>query len=282
MQKPFIFVLMPFSESFDDVYKLGIKATCEELNAYCERLDEQIFDENMLDRIYNQISKADIIIADLTDKNANVFYETGYAHALNKKVILLTKNSEDIPFDLKHHFHIVYSNIISLKQELKKRVKWYIANPKLKKSLTEFALKLYMNGTEIVRDQEIQVISTLSQQAKISLYKRFHLDIKIDVLNASNEIFDSNIKIGIITNGFYATNKPEIVNTIRISQEDFIHVSDKLPVFYPQSWSTVEYEIIGNQNVQLDRLPIIIRLFTEFGTHDIPVMLIINAQEFIL
>jgi nucleoside 2-deoxyribosyltransferase len=109
MPKPFIFVLMPFDPSFDDTYKLGIKETCESLDAYCERLDEQIFEENMLDRIYNQINKADIIISDLSGKNANVFYETGYAHALNKKVILLTSSVDDIPFDLKHRSHIIYN-----------------------------------------------------------------------------------------------------------------------------------------------------------------------------
>ena len=54
--KDFVFVLMPFSDDFDDVYKLGIKEACREAGVYCERVDEQIYSENMLDRIYNQIS----------------------------------------------------------------------------------------------------------------------------------------------------------------------------------------------------------------------------------
>jgi nucleoside 2-deoxyribosyltransferase len=101
--KPFVFTLMPFNESFNDIWKLGIKETCEKADTYCERVDEQIFEERMLDRIYNQINKADIIVADMTGKNPNVFYEVGYAHALNKRVILIIKESDDIPFDLKHH-----------------------------------------------------------------------------------------------------------------------------------------------------------------------------------
>ena len=105
--KPFVFVLMPFESSFDDIYKVGIKAVCKELDIYCERVDEQIFEENILDRIYNQIIKSDIVIADMTGKNPNVFYEVGYAHALNKRVILLTQKTDDIPFDLKHYSHIV-------------------------------------------------------------------------------------------------------------------------------------------------------------------------------
>src|ERR1700726_3375113 len=111
--KPLVFVLMPLEPVFNDVYQLGIKPAAEGAGAYCERIDEQIFAESILSRIYNQISKADLIVADMTGRNPNVFYETGYAHALNKKVILLTQAADDIPFDLKHYPHIVYSGKIS-------------------------------------------------------------------------------------------------------------------------------------------------------------------------
>ncbi len=104
---------MPFEKEFDDVYQLGIKEACKEAGAYCERVDEQLFHESILDRIYNQISKADVVIADMTGRNPNVFYEAGYAHALGKKVILVTQNSEDIPFDLKHYPHIIYQGRIT-------------------------------------------------------------------------------------------------------------------------------------------------------------------------
>ncbi|MFH1302507.1 MAG: hypothetical protein ABIK07_15710, partial [Planctomycetota bacterium] len=70
--KPFCFVLMPFGESFKDVYEIGIRESCENNGAYCERVDEQNFHEgSILQRIYNQIAQADFIIADMTGKNAN-------------------------------------------------------------------------------------------------------------------------------------------------------------------------------------------------------------------
>lgn len=97
---------MPF-EGFGDIYKFGIKGAAEDVGAYAERVDDQIFTEGILQRIFNQISKADVVVADMTGRNANVFYEVGYAHALGKIVLLLTQNSDDIPFDLKHHQHTV-------------------------------------------------------------------------------------------------------------------------------------------------------------------------------
>jgi nucleoside 2-deoxyribosyltransferase len=83
----FVFVVMPFSDEFKNIYDFSIKEVCKEVGVFCQRLDEQIFQESML----NQIYKADFIIADMSERNPNVFYEVGYAHAKDKNVILITK-----------------------------------------------------------------------------------------------------------------------------------------------------------------------------------------------
>jgi hypothetical protein len=124
------FVIMPFSEEFRDIYELGIKAACHACGVGCTRVDEQIFLHSILDRIYEQIAEADIVISELTGRNPNVFYETGYAHGLKKAVIFLTKSSDDIPFDLRQYPHVVYGNSIAkLKSELEKRVRYLVENP---------------------------------------------------------------------------------------------------------------------------------------------------------
>src|SRR5438046_549250 len=95
--KPFVLVLMPFKREFDDTYTFGIKGAAEEVGAYAERIDEQKFQEGILERIHDQINKADVIVADMTGQNPNVFYEVGYAEALKKVVVLITKSVDDIP-----------------------------------------------------------------------------------------------------------------------------------------------------------------------------------------
>jgi len=124
--KHFAFVLMPFDASFEDTYKLGIKGAVSEFeDMIAERVDEQMYREGILERIYRQIEIADIIIADMTGQNPNVFYEVGYAHAKGKLCILLTSIAADIPFDLKHRRHIVYNGSIStLRRELVKELDW--------------------------------------------------------------------------------------------------------------------------------------------------------------
>jgi hypothetical protein len=44
----------------------------------------------------------------MSERNPNVFYELGLAHAIGKPAILVAKTEEDIPFDLRHVRVIVY------------------------------------------------------------------------------------------------------------------------------------------------------------------------------
>lgn len=60
--------------------------------------------QNILKDIIQPIFEANIIIADLTGLNANVMYELGFAHAFNKKTIVITKDEMAmLPFDLKQY-----------------------------------------------------------------------------------------------------------------------------------------------------------------------------------
>lgn len=125
--KPFAFVLMPFDAEFDDIYKLGIQAVATETGIVAERVDEQTYSESILERIYRQIEVCDFVVADMTGRNPNVFYEVGYAHARDKLVTLLTQSASDIPFDLRHHRHIIYEGSIqTLKSKLKTEFEWLL------------------------------------------------------------------------------------------------------------------------------------------------------------
>jgi hypothetical protein len=156
--KPFVFVLMPFSQEFNDVYKLGIGPACKEAGAYCERVDEQVYAEGIMERVYNQIAKADIIVSDMTGQNPNVFYETGYAHALGKLTVLLTRNAGEIPFDLRHLPHIAYrDSISSLKRDLKKKIRYFVDRPDKKHIPAAEDLEFYVNGQSIAASPSINV-----------------------------------------------------------------------------------------------------------------------------
>ena len=103
------FVLMPFTIEMTPIYDDHIKSVVKTIGLTSLRADEIVGVNSIIQDIWEKINRARFLIADLTGKNANVFYEVGIAHALGKDVILLTQNINDVPFDLKHWRCIVYA-----------------------------------------------------------------------------------------------------------------------------------------------------------------------------
>ena len=89
---------------------------------FCERVDSEPILGKISTKIYDMIARADIVVSIMTGRNPNVFYETGYSHAQGKPTILLAENPDEIPFDLKDYFHILYSPraLPRLREELEK------------------------------------------------------------------------------------------------------------------------------------------------------------------
>lgn len=145
-----VLVLMPFDRSFEDAYKLGIRDACQNAGWDCSRVDEQVFSGIIIEKIYTEIISADLIIADITGQNPNVFYEVGYAHALSKRVVLFTRTMDDIPFDLRGHRHIVYANsIVTLREALYRELTSIPAENQLKATAHEVFSEL--SETQLIK-----------------------------------------------------------------------------------------------------------------------------------
>jgi hypothetical protein len=104
------FVVMPFEdEDLQIVYEDYVKpALVDGCNLLCERGDDVFGSDVIMDDILKSIENADVVLADLTGKNANVFYEVGICHTLRKQVILLAQSADDVPFDLRHRRVLIY------------------------------------------------------------------------------------------------------------------------------------------------------------------------------
>lgn len=117
------FILMPFSEPLNEVYEFLIKGALTEAGYKVSRADDIKSQSNILEDIITGIIQSSLIIADLTDSNANVYYELGIAHALQKKVVLITQDIEELPFDLRSYRVIAYSTHFSKMNEAKNTLK---------------------------------------------------------------------------------------------------------------------------------------------------------------
>ena len=105
-----VFALVPIRKPFKEIFEDHIKKVAEELGLVCRKADDAFAPRVIMEDIWEQINRAGLIVADLTDKNPNVFYEVGIAHTLGKDVILIAQSEQDIPFDLGHIRCIKYEH----------------------------------------------------------------------------------------------------------------------------------------------------------------------------
>lgn len=102
------FVMCPFSEPFNEYYKEIYTPALKNAGIEAMRADEIFGVGSIAQDVYDNIVNSDVVLAELTGRNPNVFYELGIAHSHEKPVIMLTQNSDDIPFDVGHLRTIVY------------------------------------------------------------------------------------------------------------------------------------------------------------------------------
>ena len=100
-EKELCFVMMPFGKWFDSYYTDIYKPAILEAGLHPKRADDLYRPSSIVQDIWTYTKESKIVLADLTDKNPNVFYELGLAHALAKPAILITNSISDIPFDLR-------------------------------------------------------------------------------------------------------------------------------------------------------------------------------------
>jgi len=98
-------VMLPFKQI--KTFEI-IKTLCTEINLECKRADDIWENSTFIQDIFELIFTCEVVIADVTEKNPNVFYEIGIAHTLGKTVIPITQSIQDIPSDLIHHRALKY------------------------------------------------------------------------------------------------------------------------------------------------------------------------------
>jgi hypothetical protein len=94
-----IFVLTPFSPEERAAFDT-IRAVCLEAGFTVARGDEHRADGDILPQVVQGIISSKIVIANISSRNPNVFFELGIAMALGKPTLLLSDTLSDVPFDL--------------------------------------------------------------------------------------------------------------------------------------------------------------------------------------
>lgn len=131
---------MPFSKTqscteqkWTEIFEYIIKPAVEEsgLGYECERSVAER--QNIIKGILESLNQANVVVADLTDNNPNVFYELGVRHTLANRTVLIAQGEEHIPFDLRPYPVAFYSEspakIAEFKKDIKKKLEDIEKNP---------------------------------------------------------------------------------------------------------------------------------------------------------
>ncbi len=88
------------------------------------RVDKVHHNEKICDRILAEIRKCRIVVADFTHHKGGVYFEAGFALALNRTVIWTCKKDEikGAHFDTRQYVHLLWENPDDLRQQLANRI----------------------------------------------------------------------------------------------------------------------------------------------------------------
>ncbi|KJU82214.1 hypothetical protein MBAV_005594 [Candidatus Magnetobacterium bavaricum] len=228
-----IFVVMPFKNPFFDNYEFAFKSVFSQEKGYeCVHVGEATFQhgEYVICKICQEINKADMVIVDLTEKNANVYYELGLAHSTGKYTVILNSKEASISQSFCNYLLkwedvwgdiVLYDpNINDLIDKLSKIKKDFSSN----KSSNEEKLREAIKVNTDTEDKEY-IICILPEKSEIS--------DKSDVITKKNkttyvefeDVFQHGIKENLENLGML--NKGQTINNIR----DIVYSNKNASIF---------------------------------------------------
>jgi hypothetical protein len=133
-----VYVVMPVSatascttEEWDDIFTGVFTPAFDRCGYRCHKTLPGV--GSLMKSIVVHLQSSWLVLADLTDRNANVFYEVGVRHALSKRTILVAQREEDIPSDLRGYWWLVYGTkpgpVARFQQDIARMVKDIEADP---------------------------------------------------------------------------------------------------------------------------------------------------------
>ena len=192
VKKKLCFVIMPFSstnrctseqwtEIFNNVHKPAV--TGSRLGYRCVR--SNIRTGAFIKDILMQLNQADVVLADLTDMNPNVFYELGVRHTLRNRTILVSQTMDDVPSDLRQYGVITYETTPNGVVEYKKNLNNLLRDIRDDPDRADNPVSDYLHQKSIVTDP---IEAKLIEKKLLALVSEcsFNLEVIDNFLEYSN------------------------------------------------------------------------------------------------
>lgn len=231
MRKPKIFIAMPFKKELDNVEaaitEYGHSKEYDVWRADQERVSVEIF-KNIL----GKIAESDVIIADVTYENPNVFLEIGYSWGIGKEVLLISEDVKNLPFDISGHTVISYedrTNFKVIKSALSSSIDEAVNKAISSSNLTYEILKIAQKTARAEEKDHIYYKLLETQVKRVNyeierwLLGRMELQAQ-DMIAKGLEIFEDIKKGGFVTffapiEGYWEDNNKYIIKSREIASD---------------------------------------------------------------
>ena len=106
-----VFIAMPFTEAMRSRYQEILVPAIEATNMTPRRADDIYTTQSIMENVIELLLRAEVVLADVTDRNPNVLYELGMASAFGKRTVLISSSDQDIPIDLRSFVHVILDDL---------------------------------------------------------------------------------------------------------------------------------------------------------------------------
>ncbi len=200
-----------------------------------KRADDLYRPGNIVNDIWTYTKEATVLLADLTNKNPNVFYELGLAHAITKPAVLITASMDDVPFDLRSLRVIDYD---------KNSPNW---GDLLQDRITKALLETLTNPKDAIPPTFFEVDKT--DKIKVSAESKELLEIRNELDLIKREVRSSDIRRRRSRSEFIDPEEAELlIKSFLKKGLDEALIAEKLePLGPPREWVYSRIERIKNE-----------------------------------
>jgi hypothetical protein len=213
-----VFVIMPFSgtgkhteEDWTEIYENIFKPAIEDCNFTCDRAIPKT--GSLISSIIERLKTSKIVLADITERNANVFYELGVRHSLSKRTIIVCQNSQDIPSDLRGYWYLPYgirpSEVTKFKSDIKRIILEIEKNPdKSDSPVSDFLEKEHISISNYLQRENIKKLGALYTELSANIIALKELKRE---RNHTNLALVSTDCIGLLLQTLYIDLGPDLL-----------------------------------------------------------------------
>jgi hypothetical protein len=163
------FVIMPFSptaseKNWTEVFEGVFQPSLKDCGYSCTRAETSR--GSLIASIVEGLVEADLVIADVTDRNPNVFYELGVRHSLRRGTIIVSQGTDHVPSDLRGYWFLPYglrpAEVTKFKADIKRIVAEFEEQPERSDSpVSDYLDREQISSSRQVNRDNIKKIGAL-------------------------------------------------------------------------------------------------------------------------